>query len=183
MFSNNKPLFSKDLKVCLNDKSVAFLKGEMDQVKEKEKEFRRRVFSEKTDFKNKVEQRFCTVNAKQVWEGLNTMMGRERKKQSVNMADCGEFVNDLNIYYGRYDARDPRTGCSTICNQIVSYEPIQLSEREIAMCLSKIRPNIAPGPDGLRGRVLKVCPHQLKGVITQLFQTLLDGCIFPHGNT
>lgn len=47
MFSNNKPLLSKDLKVCLNEKSVVFLKGEMDQVKEKEKELVAEFFQKK----------------------------------------------------------------------------------------------------------------------------------------
>lgn len=128
-----------------------------DVVKEKEKEFKRKVFTAKIDFKNKVEQRFCTGNAKQAWEGLNSIMGREGKKQSVNVADCGKFVNDLNIFYGRYDVRDPKITGSITCDQIGSNEHIQLSEEEVAMCLSKIRPNKAPGADGLQGRVLKVC--------------------------
>lgn len=53
VFSNNKPWLSKDLKMCLNEEKVAFLIGEMDLVKEKEKEFRRKVFTAKIDFKNK----------------------------------------------------------------------------------------------------------------------------------
>ena len=84
VFSNNKPWLSKDLKMCLNEKRAAFLRGETDVVKEKEKEFKRKVFTAKIDFKNKVEQRFCTGNAKQAWEGLNTMMGREGKKTKCN---------------------------------------------------------------------------------------------------
>lgn len=96
------------------------------------------------------------------------------------MADCGKFVNDLNIFYGRYDVRDPKIGCSITCDQIGSYEHIQLSEEEVAMSLSKIRPNKAPGPDGLQGRVLKVCSQQLKGVLTQLFQILLNCGVCPN---
>ncbi len=189
VFSNNKPWLSKDLKTCLNEKKLAFLRGEMDLVREKETEFRQRVFKAKIDFKNKIEQRFCSGNAKQAWDGLNVMMGREQNKQSINITDCSKFVNDLNTFYGRFDVRDPKAGCSTVCNQTGSYEPIQLSEEEVGRCLSRIKPNKAPGPDGLRGRVLKSCAQQLRGVITQLFQTLLDRCTFPnqwkkkHNNT
>lgn len=145
----------------MNEKEATFLRGEVDLVREKDKEFRRRVFTSKIDFKNKIEQRFCTGNAKTAWEGLNVMMGRDRKKQSVNIADYNRFVNDLNIFYGRFDVRDPKVGCRSVCDQIGRYMPIQLSEEEVGKCLSKIRPNKAPGPDGLRGRVLKSCSHQL----------------------
>ena len=97
IFSNNKPWLTKELKHCLNDKKAAFLNGDRDLVKQKEKEFRRKVFNAKLDFKNKIEQRFCSGNAKQAWEGLNTMMGRERKKHfGVITEDWGMFVNNLH---------------------------------------------------------------------------------------
>lgn len=35
VFSNNKPWLSKDLKMCLNEKRAAFLRGEADLVKRK----------------------------------------------------------------------------------------------------------------------------------------------------
>lgn len=57
----------------------------------KEEEFTCRVITARTIFKNKVKQRF-----KASWEGQNTIMGREEK--SVNMTDCGDFVNDINAY-------------------------------------------------------------------------------------
>lgn len=174
------PLHPNDLKTCLNEKKLAFLRGEMDLVREKEKEFRQRVFKAKIDFKNKIEQRFCSGNAKQAWEGLNVMMGREQNKQSINITDCSKFVNDLNTFYGRFDVRDPKAGCGTVCDQTGSYEPIKLSEEEVGRCLFRIKPSKAPGPDGLRGRVLKSCAQQLRGVMTQLFQTLLDRCTFPN---
>lgn len=79
------------------------------------------------------------------------MMGREQEKQRVNIADCSRFVSDLNTFYGRFDVRDPKAGYSTVCEQILSYDPIQLSEEEVGRCLSKIKPNKAPGAKGLRG--------------------------------
>ena len=36
VFPNNKPWVSKDLKMCLNERMFAFLKGDTDAVKEKE---------------------------------------------------------------------------------------------------------------------------------------------------
>lgn len=47
VFSNNKPWLSKDLKTCLNEKRAAFLRGENDVVKVKEKEFNVRFLQQK----------------------------------------------------------------------------------------------------------------------------------------
>ena len=52
------------------------------------------------------------------------------------------------------------------------YEPIRLSEREIATRLSKIGLHNAPEPDGLRGR-------ELKAAVTK-FYIMLSGLIFSH---
>ncbi len=40
--------------------------------------------------------------------------------------------------------------------------------------ISKIKPGKAGGPDGISGKVLKSCCHQLKCVLTRLFQALLQ---------
>ena len=41
-------------------------------------------------------------------------------------------------------------------------------------CFSRLNPSKAPGPDGLKGRVLKVCAQQLGPVFARLFQLFLD---------
>lgn len=43
----------------------------------------------------------------------------------------------------------------------------------MAKSLSKLRPNKAIGPDGLRARLLKDCAPQLKGALTRLLSSLL----------
>ena len=98
VFPNNKPWVSQDLKICLNERKFAFLKGDTDAVKENENEFRSKIWNSKKDFKDKVEQRFCTENPRQTWERLNAMMGGERKIENNNMAYCSSFVNDLNCF-------------------------------------------------------------------------------------
>ncbi len=55
---------------------------------------------------------------------------------------------------------------------------IVLTEEQVLASLARIDPKKAVGPDGLRGRVLTSCRYQLKGVITKLFQLLLDAWKF-----
>ena len=47
-------------------------------------------------------------------------------------------------------------------------------------CLSRLNPSKAPGPDGFKGRVLKVCAPQLGPVFARLFQLFLDSISVPR---
>lgn len=66
--------------------------------------------------------------------------GQGKGKAKYDLGDCSKFVNDLG-----YDVRNPRTGCSSICNQTDWYEPIQLSEGEMLSVSLNSNPTKAPG--------------------------------------
>lgn len=81
------------------------------------------------------------------------------------------FVDDLNRYFCRFDV-DDKQECDEICNNLSAGSSIDITEEAIAKSLSKLRPNTATGPDGLKARLLKNCAPQLKGVFSRLFKTL-----------
>lgn len=180
VFPNNKPWLTKDMKRCLNDKKTAFLRGDTEGVKNKRKELRAKIQRAKMDFKHKVEDQFCTGNPRQAWKGLNTLMGRRSKGgDDDDLLDTPSFVNDLNRFYGRFDIAHFKDKSNAICLGAHRNPTIQLSEQEVGICLSQIKPHKAPAPDGLGGRALKVCASQLKTVLTRLFQFLLNTCTVP----
>ena len=57
-----------------------------------------------------------------------------------------------------------------MCSSLQEYDTITLTEHEIASSLACSKSNKAPGPDGLRGRVLKDCTRQLKAALTKQFR-------------
>ncbi len=108
------------------------------------------------------------------------MMGREAKKKHAPVTHLPpSWANELNIFYSRFVNTNFCTERDEVSDSIPQYVPVTLTEHEIASSLACIKPNKAPGPDGLRGRVLKDCTMQLKGVLTKLFQLLLDSCTVP----
>jgi len=117
-------------------------------------------------------------NAKQAWDGLNTMMGRETRKPMYHSQGVF-FAENLNVFFSRFDRGTCTTECDRICRDIPTYENIILKEHETAASLACIKPNKAPGPDGLKGRVIKDCAFQLTGVLTKLFQLLLNEKVVP----
>ncbi len=108
----------------------------------------------------------------------NTMMGREAWKQHCLPTDTVSFANELNQFYNRFEKDTYGDMLNNVCRPL--WDPITLTEGEIAGSLAKIRPHKPPGPDGLRGRAITWCIYQLQGVFTRLFQGLLDVC-HSHG--
>ncbi|XP_074501445.1 uncharacterized protein LOC141773472 [Sebastes fasciatus] len=52
--------------------------------------------------------------------------------------------------------------------------PLSITEADVRRTLLRINPRKAAGPDGIPGRVLKSCAHQLAGVFTTIFNLSLS---------
>jgi hypothetical protein len=178
-FPNNKPWVTKDLKMHLNRKKHAFIKGDMSEYKEKAKDFNRQARIAKLKYKNKVEQKFKTGNVREAWDGLKTMMGKPSKQSKQHIPQSAEEVNNLNQFYARFDVRDLSHECETLC-QSLEPESLELTEAEVVSVFKHLKPNKAPGPDGVKGRVLKSCASQLGQVFTYIFQFLLNMHVMPR---
>ena len=64
--------------------------------------------------------------------------------------------------------------------QSTDSDPVTLVESEDVKCLSRVNPNEVPGPDGMQGRVLKVCSGQLGPFFTRCFHWLFDIHLMPR---
>ena len=172
IFPNNKPCVTKELKGIRNETKHAFLNGNCTLVRGLNKEFRKKMKLVKLEYKNKVDWKLLSGNASDTWKGRNRMMGRTRKEQPLVSDNPAQFANDLNRFYARYDNIDYRDECD-ILSHTISSSPVTLVESDVVRCFSRIKPNKAPGPDGLRGCVMKVCADQLGPFLTRFFQLLL----------
>ena len=69
---NNNPWVTKNMKMCLG---IWLLEGDTHRARELEK-FRRKAKMAKINYKDKVEHKLTSGNAREAWQGLNIMMGR-----------------------------------------------------------------------------------------------------------
>lgn len=122
-------------------------------VKDKRKELGAKIQRAKMDFKNEVENQFCTDKH---MEGLNTMMGRMPKRQDDGSLDSPSFVNDLNRFYRKFDTTDFKDVRNVFFASVPRNPTIQLSEEKVGTFLLQIKPHKAPGPDGLHRCNLKM---------------------------
>ena len=124
VYPNNKPWVTKDLKVHLNQKKLSVMKGKKEEYKEKEKEFWKNARAARLRYKNKVEEKLRTGNAREAWSGLRVMM-------------CTDTANELNRFYARFDVRDFSEDCATLYETIVP-EQLDLSETDVVTRFSRL---------------------------------------------
>ena len=82
-------------------------------------------------------------------------------QQSVHSDSPTEFATNVNTFYARYDAHDFKEECDQICELPVATH-VPVTTEAVRCCFARLsRPHKIPGPDGLRGRVLRECASQL----------------------
>ena len=116
------------------------------------KEFRKNARADRLRYKNKVEEKFRTGNAREAWSGLRAMMGKQQTKHSLpHSANSVDTANEINRFYARFDVRDFSEDCATLCETSVP-EQLDLSEADVVTSFSRLNSHKASGPDGLKGR-------------------------------
>lgn len=106
-------------------------------------------------------------------------MGRTSKTAAINCQDPASFAEQLNNFFSRFDKGSTPASWNPPSPSL-SHQTIIIDEKLVASILRQVNPYKAPGPDRLRGRVLKDCSTQLSGVFTKLFQGLLDSSCVPY---
>ena len=153
------------------------MRGNKAEVRELGKEFSSKAKLAKLAYK--VEEKHKVGNAKDAWRGLNTMMGSKINQQTVKTDDPCDFANELNRYYARFDVSDFSSEHDNVCRSLVP-SLVCVEEGDVISCFPGLNPSKAPGPDGLKGRVLKVCAQQLGPVFDRLFQLFQDSMSVPR---
>lgn len=175
LYPNNRWV-TKDMKYCLKEKKRAFLQGDKNRVRELQKQFRRQAAQAKRKYKDNVERKLTSGNAREAWQGLNTMMGRSTKPEKADCPDPASFAEQLNVLFTRFKNNSITPAWTP---ETHSPHSLTIDEQLVTTILARVNPNKAAGPDGLQGRVLKECSTQLCGVVTMLFQLLLGSSSPP----
>ncbi|KAI3366460.1 hypothetical protein L3Q82_000594 [Scortum barcoo] len=93
---------------------------------------------------------------------------------------CGndtDFLNDLNNFFGRFEALN-----STPAEKEVPLQEetaLCLASADVRRTLKRVKTSKAPGPDNIPGRVLRECADQLACVLTDIFNTSLSQAKVP----
>ena len=116
------------------------------------------------------------MNTKQAFQHIKKMSGSEIRSTELSYPDPLSFATELNKFYCRFD----KTDCTTECTSLLSsYSTtgtleVKITQEDVAKQLSRTKPNKAPGPDGIPGRLLKECAAELGPALQPIFQQSID---------
>ena len=175
VYANSKPWVNRELKTILLEKRKAFFEGDKQEQHQLEKEFKLKNKQSRRQYKDKVEKKLTEGQGRMAWDGLNTMMGKNTKKQELKCNDPLTFANDLNVFYSRFDSTDFSRQIDNIYQPLLTIpNNIRVTESDVKKVFSQLKPRKAFGPDGVGGKVLRACSSSLSPVFCNLFQILLN---------
>ena len=164
----------------MNEKKGLFVSGDKQGLKLKQREIKREIRKCKEHYKVKIQKCFSSGNMKDTWKGLKTAINYTPKPTSV--PDSIES-NDLNRFYCRFDhtlssLSIEREKCR-IERAAEDDTSIEVSEEETQFIFSKVNERKAPGPDGIKGKILKECSEQLSYIFTYIFNMSIQCTSIP----
>ena len=180
IYPNNKPWVTKDVKSLLNRKKAA-LSNNNNDIRSVQRELNKSINDAKRAYKDKVEHLFKSNKTKDAWKGLKCLSGFVSKKVIPEPDDINTYVNDLNVFYARFDDKNVHAECNEMFNVVNSKndQKIFITREDVSLALSSAKPGKACGPDKICGKVVKGCKEQLVTPMLRLFQFSLDNCIVP----
>ena len=111
-----------------------------------------------------------------MWQGLQTITDY-KWKHSRELPSDTSLPNELNYFYARFEANNTET-CMR-APAVLEDCVITLSAADVSKTFRQVNIHKATGPDGLPGRVLRVCADQLASVFTDIFNLSLSESVIP----
>ena len=188
IFPNNKPWISKSLKATLNEKKIAWQKGDKIEKSEVQRKLRKELLAGREEYKNKMEQNFVSGNLADAFRGIKTLTG-QAKPRVGNIMDSEEqvkFSEELNDFYCRFERTDLGEELDEMVSQVkdrITDEDdcdFDIQHRDVEKVFRKLNVGKAKGPDAIGEKGLEVCASQLSCVYSKIFTWSLISCTVPE---
>ena len=161
---NQKPWLNAEVHHLLRIRDAAFKAGDAEAFR-----------AARQSYAQKIRGHFLSDDPHSMWKGIKSITDYNRKR-----AECPSdpsLPDALNIFYARFEA----SNTSTIARFKISPDdsPLSITSAEVRKTLQKITPQKAVGLDGVPGRTLKDCAHQLSSVMADIFNISLSQATIP----
>ena len=111
-----------------------------------------------------------------MWQGIQAITDYKPTNTIPQNSDAS-FPDELNNFYARFDRDNQEAAIKAVLTS--DNQPLTLSSIAVCAALSRIHARKAAGPDGILGRVLRVCAGQLAEVLTDIFNLSLAQAAVP----
>ena len=158
-YPNSKPWITYHIKSSLREKHKAFQRKDWTAFNSLNRQIKMDIIKAKHKYKDRLEQDFRTMNAKQAFHKVKILTGQSPSKAHSTITDPTTFAATLNSFYTRFDTQN----YSATCEELLNAFPPDLPEHspvttvEVQQQLSRCKAGKAPGPDNISAKVLKLC--------------------------
>uniref|UniRef100_A0A669EXY2 Reverse transcriptase domain-containing protein n=1 Tax=Oreochromis niloticus TaxID=8128 RepID=A0A669EXY2_ORENI len=97
-----------------------------------------------------------------------------------------QLAEEINSFFARFETpQQQHSSASALLPSSSSHSPgsctapLTVTEHDVRRVLLAVNPRKAAGPDGVPGKVLRACAHQLTLIFTRLFNLSLDQAAIP----
>ena len=142
------------------------------------------------EYRKKIERNLQHSNIREVWRGINTISGYNKKKKQPIVGDV-DRANELNQFFNRFDkAVTPSSTVAPsssppsphVCISTTPATPpltpvpppLSVTATGVRLELGRLCPGKAAGPDGVCPRLLKDCAAQLCEPLQRIFNPSLQ---------
>uniref|UniRef100_A0A669B6E2 Reverse transcriptase domain-containing protein n=1 Tax=Oreochromis niloticus TaxID=8128 RepID=A0A669B6E2_ORENI len=176
IYPNQKPWVNKDVRAKLKVRTSAFNSGDADAYKAARYDLRKSIKKARKDYRDKMESSYHSFDTRRLWNGLRCITDY-KKVNTVSVQPTASLADELNNFYARFDA-DNREQI-LYPQEDSEAATLTLKTEAVRWTFKKVNPHKAPGPDGIPGRLLRVCADELAEVFTNIFNLSLRQSVVP----
>ncbi|XP_062917693.1 metallophosphoesterase MPPED2a isoform X1 [Mobula hypostoma] len=158
------------MRAALTARHGAYIAGDQLELKKSSYDLRKTIKAAKQRYREQIESRFTTNSTRDLWRGLHTIADFKAKHcGAANIT--ASLPDELNCFYFRFDVTNsepPRKATATTCNLVIA-------KAEVRRCFQRVDSRKVAGPDGIPGRVLRMCTAQLAGTLPYEYKIVIAG--------
>ena len=171
IYPNNKPWITRDLCEMTKAKRDWIKSGDREEIKCKQNELQLEIDRCKTLYRDKMKSLFSSQNSRQAWQGLQKASGYYKERPKINISNTKDFVEELNVFYSRFDTADYQQEHQTLRDTLSECEKtIFLTVDQVRNMFKSLVKRKATGPDNVSAFILRSCADELCSIYHHIYE-------------
>lgn len=179
-YPNDRPYFTKEMKVSVRRKKAAFKANDTVTMKAAQRELNKQLEEARRKYRDRAEENLRNADTKKLWDTIRDMTNMKSERKPIGAYNEIQKANELNDWFMRFET-DTWKDCTEAIRTLTcsDSERILIDLDFVIKVFKRLPSNKATGPDGLSAFLLRTCADELSPVWQALFQLSVDQHTVP----
>ncbi|XP_072771248.1 uncharacterized protein [Nerophis lumbriciformis] len=180
VYPNKKPWMTSQVRTLLRARDAAFRSGDRALYSVARADLKRGIKKAKADHRRCIESHLSSKNSREVWRGIHDITNF-RGCNTTTADQSATLAEELNCFFARFETPQRHSSAPALPPPPPGSgaTPLTVQEHSVRRVLLAVNPRKATGPDGVPGKVLRTCAHQLAPPLTRIFNLSLAQAVIP----